>query len=169
MRAQTAETAQHVRNVTAEQSAQRVELVDHDVAEAHEKGGPPRVRRQDAGVQHLRVGEEAVRLGQAQDAAGARKWLEFSDRPDWSIGDLIEEIDGLDPDDATRVQERYLAGENGPGRSRMRLAREDDGSVGLYLRDARGQDRLRLVVPADGEPVVEVLDADGVPRSLMPD
>lgn len=112
---------------------------------------------------------ESFRLGQAQDAAGSRKWLEFSDRPDRSIGDLIEEIDGLDPHDAARVQERYLAGENGPGRSRMRLAREDDGSVGLYLRDARGQDRLRLVVPADGEPIVEVLDADGVPRSLMPD
>ena len=34
---------------------------------------------------------------------------------------------------------------------------------------AWGQDRLRFMVPPDGEPVVEILDADGVPRSLLPD
>ena len=67
------------------------------------------------------------------------------------------------------MQERYVAGEGGLGRSRMRLAREHDRSVGLVLRDGRGQDRIRLVVPADGVPVVEVLDADGVPRSLLAD
>jgi hypothetical protein len=110
---------------------------------------------------------ESFRLGQAQDAAGSRKWLEFSDLPDWSLVDMVDEIEGLDPEKADEVQERYLAGEDGLGRSRMRLAREDDGSVGLVLRDARGQDRLRLVVPADGDVVAEVLDADGIPRSLL--
>ncbi|HET7430725.1 MAG TPA: hypothetical protein VFJ89_04395 [Nocardioides sp.] len=112
---------------------------------------------------------ESFRLGQVQDASGSRKFLEFSDQPDWSIADLIEEIEGLDPEEAARVQERNVAGEGGLGRSRMRLAREHDGSVGLVLRDGRGQDRIRLVVPADGVPVVEVLDADGVPRSLLAD
>jgi hypothetical protein len=78
-------------------------------------------------------------------------------------------MQGLDDDAAREVQDRYLAGQSSLGASRMRLAREDDGSVRLVLRDARGQDRVRFVVPADGEPVMEVLDADGVPRSLLPD
>jgi hypothetical protein len=80
---------------------------------------------------------------------------------------MVEEMEGLDDDAAREVQERYLAGEGGLGRSRMRLAREADGSVRLVLRNARGEDRLRFVVPADGEPQAEILDADGVARSLI--
>jgi hypothetical protein len=112
---------------------------------------------------------ESFRLGQVQDADGSRKWLEFADLPDWSLADMIEEMEGLDDDAAREVQDRYLAGQSSLGASRMRLAREDDGSVRLVLRDARGQDRVRFVVPADDEPVIEILDADGVPRSLLPD
>jgi hypothetical protein len=112
---------------------------------------------------------ESFRFGQVQDSDGSRKFLEFSDLPPWSLADLIEEIEGLEPDEAASVQERYLAGESGLGRSRMRLARENDGSVRLVLRDGRGQDRLRLVVPEDGDPTIEILDADGIPRSLLPD
>jgi hypothetical protein len=110
---------------------------------------------------------EGFKLGMLQEGSDTRRWLEFRDMPDWSIGDLVEEVDGLDAAAARKVQERY--DDRGFPVSRMRLAREADGSVGLVLRDARGQDRLRLVVPADGEPVIEILDADGVPRSLLPD
>jgi hypothetical protein len=48
----------------------------------------------------------------------------------------------------------------------MRLAREEDGSVRLVLRDREGRDRLRFVVPAEGDPVAEVVDPDGNVRSL---
>jgi hypothetical protein len=112
---------------------------------------------------------ESFRLGQVQDAGGSRKWLEFADLPDWSLADMIEEMEGLEGDAAREVQERYFAGQGSLGASRIRLAREDDGSVRLVLRDARGQDRLRFVVPADGEPVAEILDVDGTSRSLVPD
>jgi hypothetical protein len=112
---------------------------------------------------------EGFRFGMHQEGSVVQRWLEFSDLPDWSLVDMIEELEGLDDDAAQEVQERYFAGQGGLGASRMRLARESDGSVGLVLRDARGQDRLRFVVPADGEPVLEVLDAEGVPRSLLPD
>jgi hypothetical protein len=53
-----------------------------------------------------------------------------------SLCDMVEEVEGLDDDAAREVQERYLAGEGGLGRSRMRLAREADGSVRLVLRTA---------------------------------
>lgn len=112
---------------------------------------------------------EGFRLGMVQEGSVVQRFLEFSDVPDWSLADLIDQTRGLDDEAAREVHERYTAGGRGLGASRMRLSRERDGSVGLVLRDARGQDRLRLVVPADGEPVIEILDVDGVPRSLLPD
>ncbi len=112
---------------------------------------------------------EGFRLGMLQEGSTVQRWLEFSDLPDWSLVDMVEEMDGLDDEAARAVQDRYLGGGSGLGASRLRLARERDGSVALVLRDARGRDRLRFVVPADGEPVMEVLDADGVPRSILAD
>ena len=108
---------------------------------------------------------ESLRFGMVQGDGASEKFLEFSDQPEWSFVDLAEEPDGLDEEAARAVRERYP----GRGRSRMRLAREPDGSVGLVLRDGGGRDRLRLVVPAQGQPVVEVVDADGVSHSLLPD
>jgi hypothetical protein len=110
---------------------------------------------------------ESLRFGQAQDARGSRKFLEFSDQPEWSIADLVEEIEGLDPEEAARVQQGYFQSENGLGRSRMRLAREEDGSVRLVLRDGEGRDRLRFIVPAEGDAVVEVVGPEGHTRSLL--
>jgi hypothetical protein len=110
---------------------------------------------------------EGFQLGMLQEGSIVERFLEFSDIADWSLADLVDELEGLDDGAARGVQERYAA--RGSRASRLRLARESDGSVRLVLRDARGRDRLRFVVPADGEPVIEILDADGVPRSLMPD
>jgi hypothetical protein len=112
---------------------------------------------------------ECFRLGYGREGGRTEKFLEFSDQPEWSLVDLVNEVEGLEGDAAAAVQDRYFGEVDGLGRSRLRLAREEDGSVRLVLRDVRGQDRLRFVVPADGEPQVEVLDADGVPRSLVPD
>jgi hypothetical protein len=110
---------------------------------------------------------EGFQFGMVQEGSVVERFLEFSDIADWSLVDMVEEMEGLDDGAARGVQERYH--DRGSRASRMRLAREPDGSVRLVLRDARGQDRLRFVVPADGEPQVEVLDVDGVPRSLLPD
>jgi hypothetical protein len=108
---------------------------------------------------------EGVRLGMVQDGQASERFVEFVDRPAWSIVDLVEELEGLGADEARAVSARYAA--RGGGSSRMRLAREEDGSVGLVLRDGQGRDRLRLVVPAEGEPVVEVVDVEGGIRSLL--
>ena len=90
--------------------------------------------------------DESLRLGTVRDGDASREFLEFLDRPAWSLADVVE--GSAQPGD-------------GP-RSRMRLAREEDGSVGLVLRDGEGRDRVRLVVPEDGEPEIEVVGADGV-------
>ena len=72
VRAQPPQPPQHVRDVAAEQAAQRVQLVDHHVAQAHQERGPPRVRREDARVQHLGVGEQHVGVGARPGAVVGR-------------------------------------------------------------------------------------------------
>ena len=64
--ADSAEAAQEQRHVGAEDAAVRVGLVDDDGVQALQEGGPALVVGQDAGVQHVRVGEEHV--GRSADA-----------------------------------------------------------------------------------------------------
>jgi hypothetical protein len=56
------ESAQDVGDVGAEHTAQDMEFVDHDIAEAHEKGIPCRVAGEKTPVQHLRIGEDDIRV-----------------------------------------------------------------------------------------------------------
>ncbi len=108
---------------------------------------------------------DALIVGHHDESGTRQSVLEFVDRPHWSIADLIEEASAADGDEARRaVSDRYFA--DGAGESRMRLAREEDGSVGLTLRDGRGRDRLRLVVPEEGEPRVELVALDGTAHPL---
>jgi len=51
----------------------------------------------------------------------------------------------------------------------MRLAREDDSSVGLTLRDQDGRARIVLRISADGFPTIEVFDSDGQVIAQLPD
>ena len=55
-----AEAAQHVAEMTAEDAAVGVEFVDDDVAEIFEEARPARVVREDAGVEHVGIGEDEV-------------------------------------------------------------------------------------------------------------
>ncbi len=59
---QAPQPAEELGDVAAEGAAERVELVDHHVAEAPEERAPPLVVRQQAGVEHLGVGEHDVGL-----------------------------------------------------------------------------------------------------------
>jgi len=108
---------------------------------------------------------DALILTHADEAGARRSAIEFVDRPSWSLVDLVAELAAA-ADDAERaaISARYADGGNA---SRMRLAKEADGSVLLALRDSEGRDRVRLVVGADDLPRVELLDAASrVVRSL---
>ena len=59
--ADAAQAAEHVGEVAAVDAAVVVQLVDDEVAEVLERLRPVRVVRQDAAVQHVRVGEHDVR------------------------------------------------------------------------------------------------------------
>jgi hypothetical protein len=110
---------------------------------------------------------ESLRLGMFQNGDASERFIEFTDQPGWSLVDMVEETQGLDATAVEEVYERYFDGADGRGRSRMRLAREEDGSVRLVLRDCAGRDRLRFIVPAVGDPIIEVVDPDGSVRSLL--
>lgn len=86
--------------------------------------------------------------------------IEFIDRPDWPLLELV----GL----GEHESRQYLATHDAPAIPRMRLAREEDGSVGLTLRDQDGRDRIVLQVSADGSPALRVLDDNGRVVAQLP-
>ena len=87
--------------------------------------------------------------------------VEFIDRPDWPISELV----GLAEDEVGA----FLATHDAVAIPRMRLAREDDSSVGLTLRDQDGRARIVLRISADGFPTIEVFDSDGQVIAQLPD
>ncbi len=58
--AEAAQAADHLGDVRAEDPPVGVALVDDDVAQGAQEGGPARVGREDAAVQHVGVGEDEV-------------------------------------------------------------------------------------------------------------
>ncbi len=57
-----AQTPQQQGQVRTEDAARRVGLVDHHVPQPREEPSPPAVVRQDARIQHVRIGEDEVRV-----------------------------------------------------------------------------------------------------------
>src|SRR4029077_10701179 len=55
-----AKLSQHVAKVAPENAAVSVQLVENDVTQIFEQARPARVMRQDAGVQHVRIGQDDV-------------------------------------------------------------------------------------------------------------
>ncbi len=111
--------------------------------------------------------DQVVVLSSSDDGRAARvAQLEFIDRPEWSIVDLVRGLEKSVGDGADRDVE-IMSGQE-PAR-RMRLAREADGSVGLTLADADGRPRIVLHVAADGVAAIKVLDETGGPIAELPD
>ena len=90
--------AQHVAQVAAEHAAIGVQLVDDDEAQVLEQLRPPRMVRQDAGVQHVGIGEHDVRArrgssGGRRPACRRRRCARRSSSPPaspTSVGQLVQ-------------------------------------------------------------------------------
>ena len=77
---------------------------------------------------------------------------------------LIEEYESVRalPEGRAKDQARSAFAQRYPaGHRRAALERLEDDSVALTLSDAQGHVRLRAMVSADGQPVIELLDATG--------
>jgi hypothetical protein len=94
--------------------------------------------------------DQAIAITHHDDNGVRSSVVEFVDRPAWSLFDVM-----LGEKKAERPEDVPV--------TRMRLAKEADGSVGLTLNDRDGRPRLRLQVAANGKPLLEMLDEDGKP------
>jgi len=116
--------------------------------------------------------DQTVVLGTALSPDGTRNaGITLNDAPDEPITpELYREAERIKA--MPHGQERKTAWESFlkkyPSlRQRAALQRADDGSVGLALRDKDGRSRLRMVVENNGEPTIQLLDAEGRVRRTI--
>jgi hypothetical protein len=105
-----------------------------------------------------------------QEGAGKRTLLVISDRGDWPLQESLDEIARIK---ALPTTERDVAMklfvETHPGNSRrIVLGRAEDKSAVLRMADANGRDRIVARVAADGNPVIQFLDAGGTVIEELP-
>lgn len=112
--------------------------------------------------------DQVIALTTAESPQGEMVRLEFNDQPGWTQPDIMAHLQGTAGAERRAAAIAY-ADEHGWMTSRMRLARETDGSVALRLRDGEGRDRIVLSVDAQGEASVQVLDAQGDPTAALGD
>lgn len=100
----------------------------------------------------------------AEEENGARtSELRMIDQPDHPIMQDIEaaaRIAKLPEDQQAAAREKYRAG-TPHSETRIVLARSDDHSVALRLKDVQGRDRIVVRVAPDGTPMLQFLDANG--------
>jgi hypothetical protein len=100
-----------------------------------------------------------VNQGLGQHESG----LELSDNPNYPIGDLLAEISRekeLSASERDKAMKQFIAAK-GTRHSRLYLGRDEDGSVDLKMKDAKGRTRILIGVGPDGEPRIQVLNAAG--------
>ena len=156
MLAQPAEATEHVGHVRPEDAAQRVQLVDDDVLQAHEERRPPRVRREDAHVQHLGVGEHHVGVLARPRPVVARGVAVVGDGPEprhepraqraqLVLGERFggeEQQRGVAPVFDDRRHDRRLVAQR---LSRRGSGRDDDAAPGAQRVDRQGLVLVQLV------------------------
>lgn len=99
--------------------------------------------------------------------AGISVW----DRPEWSMQDLMEQLEGM-KGEADDVRQAAI-GEFFQGREaahpRMYIGRSQSGAVSVRLNDTEGRERLILEVAPDGMPALRMLDEEGNETARFPD
>jgi hypothetical protein len=123
--------------------------------------------------------DQTVVLRHYQGPNGSSAGLQISDRPqELSILDAMAEL-GIDPPASREdLQEAFAAipeAERGArsrelfGVQRAFVGSTRSGSAVVDLRDGQGRPRLRLLVPKDGEPSIQILDEQGEPVLTLPE
>ena len=100
--------------------------------------------------------------------AGLQVW----DRPDTSLGELIEKLNAANAlKDAAEREKAIAAARAGAGTAprRVFVGKLPDRSATIALSDTNGKPRLTMTVGADGSPRIELLDADGKVTARLPE
>ncbi len=103
---------------------------------------------------------------------GESKWsaMTFSDRGDYSIMEGFEAAKRIRalPESERKAAWAKFRQEHPGDQNRVVIGRAPDNSSVLRLKDPQGRDRIVLKVDAKGDPVVQVLDAEGKVISQLP-
>jgi hypothetical protein len=114
--------------------------------------------------------DQVLTLDAAEDGGDRRARLSIWDRPDYSIGELLElqgRIKELTPEEQKSEYAKFFA-QRAKAQPRLFLGKSDDGSVSLRLNDREGRERLVIEVAPDGGAVVRFLDEKGRETGRFP-
>jgi len=120
--------------------------------------------------------QDQVVFLQYNDQNGRRNMgLTIADRADVDIRELVAERDRIvalqDGPEKTAALEKFRGPRDGVPlmAPRIWVGRDDTKAASVTLSDPDGRPRLRLVVGADGEPRIELLDQDGEVTARLPE
>jgi hypothetical protein len=134
-----------------------------------EVDGTPRAN---AGVMFDQYKQDQT-IGISYSESGGRRTagLQVWDRPDSSLGDLVEKLNTAskvaDPAERDKAVAAIRAAAP-PAPRRLFAGKMPDKSATVVLADANGKARLTLTVDPDGNPRIEFLDAEGKVISRLP-
>jgi len=115
--------------------------------------------------------DQVIGLGYTEAKGSRTASLKVWDRPDTSLGLLIEKSAAAEAitDPAKRIAAINEVKSIPRGKLRMIAGRDEDRSVGLTLNDTEGRTRARLKVDAAGVPSLEFLGEDGKVIERLPE
>ena len=100
--------------------------------------------------------------------AGLQVW----DRPDTSLGDLIQKLNAANAMTDAAEREKAIAAARataGSAPRRVFVGKLPDRSAAIALSDTNGKPRLTMTVGPDGSPRIELLDANGKVLARLPE
>ncbi|GGK13672.1 hypothetical protein GCM10008955_03760 [Deinococcus malanensis] len=111
--------------------------------------------------------DQVIQLYGAQDQSGTSAFLMVSDRPDRSIQEDLEAMEGLSQQEVRELQTRHLQEDPAYYGAVRLVAGVTETDATVQLQDANGRTRLRFRVTASGDAAIEFLDADGAVRKTI--
>ena len=117
-------------------------------------------------------GDQVLGLLSTETEKGRSAGLIVWDRPDMPLPEVIqryEKVMAAPPGpERDKLAAEFEACCQGFGQSRLFLGKSENRDARLGLADARGRERLRLIVAATGEARIEFLDEQGRQTFMLP-
>jgi hypothetical protein len=115
--------------------------------------------------------DQTIGISYSENGGRRTAGLQVWDRPESSLGDLVEKLNAAgkisDPAEREKAVAAIRAGAP-PAPRRLFAGKLPDKSATVVLADANGKARLTLTVDPDGNPRIEFLDAEGKVVSRLP-
>jgi hypothetical protein len=117
-------------------------------------------------------GDQVLGFISDETEAGKMAGMTVWDRPDLPLPEVIQRYERLMSlpagPDRSRLEAEFEACCRAFGATRVFVGKNRGRDAVLGLSDARGRERLRLVVTADGEARIEFVDESGRPTMTLP-